>query len=239
MKVSNKFQFILFSLLISACTGGDEGSLLDNRITTCIRVNDYPYLDNYVKGVPCSANDLLCNEYLNIWKDLFIKQNGLTKEFFNKHITIYGTTFNDWDEGTSFMVCYEVKIDWAISYTCDQFQVKINSGSNLFPALPRDTYLTKENIETTIGQSYASRITKVMNTETLKFSSLDKAIKFLVAEANVTTLCPNRISIDEQTGELVLECSATYDFSKNECIAARVGLLNGEPVIHDTTCYWI
>lgn len=234
MRLLKAFQLILFSLSISACIGDKE---LENRITTCTRGDDYAYLDNYIKGTPCPDNSPQCNEYLDIWKELFMKQNNLTEEFFNEHITLYGTTFHDWNQGVSFSICYEIKIDWAIVYLCDKFPVKIKHGSNLFPSLPRDTYLTKENIETTIGKSYTSQITKVLNNEILKFTSMDNAVNFLIEKANVKTLCPNRISINGQTGELILECSAEYDFSKNECIQANVGLINGEPTINDTVCY--
>ncbi|MCE7861950.1 MAG: hypothetical protein DYG99_00260 [Bacteroidetes bacterium CHB5] len=234
MRPIKAFQLILFSLSISACIGDKE---LENRITTCTRGDDYAYLDNYIKGTPCSDNNSQCNEYLDIWKEFFMKQNNLTEDFFNEHITLYGTTFHDWNQGTSFNICYEIKIDWAIAYLCDKFPVKIKTGSNLFPSLPRGTYLTKENIETTIGKSYTSQITKVLNTEILKFTSMDNAVNFLIEKANVKTLCPNRISINGQTGELMLECSAEYDFSKNECIEAKVGLIDGESTINDTVCY--
>jgi hypothetical protein len=233
MRTIKAFQLILLYLVVSACVGDKE---FENRITTCTRGDDYAYLENYTKGTPCSDNDSQCNEYLDIWKELFKKQNNLSETFFNEHITLYGTTFSDWNEGISFRVCYEIAIDWAIIYQCDKFPVKIKNGSSLFPLLPRETYLTKENIETTIGKSHTSSITKVLNNEILKFTSMDNAVNFLIEKANVNTLCPNRISINEQTGELILECFAEYDFYKNQCIEAKVGLIDGESTINDTVC---
>lgn len=228
-------QLALSFLLISACS--KEFAEKENRNTSCTRENDYSYLDNYVKGSPCPDNDSQCNEYLNIWKEFFINRNNLTEDFFNKHITLYGTSFSEWNEGITFYICYEVKVDWAIVYQCDKFPVKIKSGSNLFSSLPRDTFLTKENIKTTIGESHTSQIAKIPNSDKLKFSSMEDAVNFLIEKARVNTLCPNRISINEQTGEYILECSAEYDFSKNECVAAKVGLINGESAINDVPCY--
>jgi hypothetical protein len=231
--LNRTFQTMFFALLISSCNGDKE---FEDRNTTCTRLDDYAYLEGYIKGTPCSDNDPLCSEYLRIWKGFFLEQNNITEDFFDKHIVLYGTRFNDWVQGASFNICYEVKIDWAIVYVCDQFPVKIKNGSYLFPTLPRDIYLTKENIATTIGESYTSSITKVLNTEILKFSSMNSAVNFLTGKANVDTLCPNRISLNGQTGELILECSAEYDFSKNECITASIGLIYGQTTINDTMC---
>jgi len=117
MKTRRNTTIVLILSLLYSCH--DEKQI---RKTACTQTSEYAYLDNYVKGSPCL--DSLCVAYQKIWKQVFMEKNGLTDDYFNKHITLYGSGVGDWDEGTSFSICYEVTIDWAIAYTCDQFIIK-------------------------------------------------------------------------------------------------------------------
>ena len=229
--------FILMLSLLFSCIKIEEKQI---RNTTCTKTSDYAYLDDYVKGSPCT--DSLCVLYQNIWKQIFMEKNGLTDDYFNKHITLYGSGIGDWDEGTSFSICYEVTVDWAIAYTCDQFIIKINEGNNLYPSLnlPRGTYLTKEKIMAAVdGYAFSSEIIKLSNAETLKFDSMDNAIKILAEKANVNMLCPLEIRIDKSTGELILEAWTQLDYKNNKCVQAIANLMNGETSTVDTPCYII
>ena len=190
-----------------------------------------------MNGTACADNSALCNEYLTIWKEVFLKKNNLTSDFFDQHITVKGTVFNDWNEGTSFNVCYVVKTGWALAYWCDHIPVQIKGSSNLLPALPRDTNLTKAQIETTLGEILTTQVGALTGTETLQFASAEQAVDFLIAKANVTNLCNAQVSIDPTTGEWMLECGAELDYAKNKCITAKVSLTSGEYTVSETFCY--
>ena len=183
----------------------------------------------------------LCEEYRNIWKEIFIEKNGLTEQYFSDHINIVNSHINDWNDGISISIGYTVKIDWAFVYTSDYFIIKIKEGTMLYPSLnvPRGVFLTKENIKTVIAaRAFSSEIIKLTPNEILKFNSKDNAFNFLIKQAKVSTLCLNKIYIDKVTGHISLKAWAEYDNEWNRCIEANLDLINEEAEIRDNPC-WI
>jgi len=232
MKIKNLLIFLFWTSFISSCN--DEKQI---KNVTCTPSAEYAYLDKYVMGTPCT--DSLCVAYQNIWKQLFMEKNDLTEGYFNKHIELFGSEISDWNDGTSFGICYKVKVDWAIAYNCDQFIIKIKEGNNIYPSLnlPRGTYLTKGNVKTVIhAQAFSSDITKLSNSEILKFNSFDNALTFLTNKAGANKLCSREISVDDSTGGLILECWAQYENEDNKCIDAKIDLINGSTSIVNTLC---
>jgi hypothetical protein len=187
----------------------------------------------------CTTN--LCTDYQEIWKKLFIERNGLTEDFFNKHIQINNTKTNDWQDGISYSIGYYVKVDWATTtYYIDQFVIKISKENILFPAIniPRDIYLSENHIKTILeADAFYSDMEKLSAAEKLKFKNTDAALKMLTSAAGVSKLCAGEIAINRETGNLELRSYAKYDGNQNECIYATIDLVTGKTTIINTPCY--
>jgi len=228
------FVFISLMFILTACEK-DELS----RQTTCVQSGDYDYLDNYKTDVMCTTNS--CIEYLAIWKELLIEKNNLSYDFVDSHIELSESEIYSWADGISFRVCYKFKIGWAVAYNCDQFIIKINADNTTYPTLdlPRCTYLSKEKIKIAVAnRAFSSNITKMTNTNSLKFVSMESALNNLIAFSGINALCMNQIILDSATGNLVLEASAQYENELNLCIQGKVDLISENKEVNDTPC-WI
>ncbi len=208
------------------------------RTVTCTQGSYYEYLDGYKIDSLCT--DSICVYYQNLWKDLFMEQNNLSKSYFENNIELCQSSINNWAQGTSFRICYKVKIDWIIAYECDQFIIKIDKESNWFPSFIRDTYLQKNDIKNAIEtHAFSSDIVKLSNIDTVQFDSFQNALEFLTKKADVNKLCSRRIYIDESTGNILLEAWGEYFNEYNSCIKGRLDLITGDTYITDTNCFII
>lgn len=206
------------------------------RNVTCSQIGYYTYLDKYPAGPLCTTD--ICNHYQTIWKELFLEKNGLTEAYFNEHIVLCQSDTSSCDEGFLYRISYRVKIDWAISWNSDQFIIKIKKDNNLYPSinLPRNEYLSKENIRTALdNKAFSSNMTTLSNDEILKFNSNETALDKLIKNANVNTLCTNWFYINE-LGHIALEAHAEYDNEINTCITGSVDLINGSTLFYDAPC---
>jgi len=191
------------------------------------------------------CTDSLTVKYLKIWKELFIQRNNLTGAFCDKHVEIEysersAPAVGDWNDGTSFGICYSIKIDWATAYVCDNFIININN--TLYPALnvPRNVYLNKAEIEKVLNmQAFSSEITKLTLDEKLKFKSLEDAINFAIQQAKVSTLnlTTNGVFIDRTTGHISLQTVESH-YEINKCIFVTLDLINGQINVVENVCYY-
>jgi len=185
------------------------------------------------------CTDPICEEYQDIWKEIFLQNNGLTEQYFNNHIKILETDISDWNSGTSFSICYNVTIDWAVVRKCDSFIIKINEKETTYPHLflPRGVFLTKEDIIKVVEwRAFSSGVTKLTFDKILKFNSLNEAMAFLTKQSKVNTLCSSDIYINRYTGRLSLKAYAEYECESNKCIFAELDLINGEVTFRDGAC---
>ena len=185
------------------------------------------------------CTDALCTKYMKIWKELLIQRNKLPEDYFCRHIELAKSSIDDWNDGTSFSICYSIKIDWAITYTCDQFIININN--NLIPTLdvPRNVYLDKKDIDKAINmQAFSSEINKLTSSEKLKFKSLEDAINFAIKQANVKILdlTARGVFIDRTTGHISLEAVESH-LENNKCTFVTLDLINGQINIDEGVCY--
>ncbi|WP_445733696.1 hypothetical protein [Mariniflexile sp.] len=224
------FFSIIFIFIILGCSS--ENAI---RNTTCV---EYEKPDYQILQI-CTSD--ICNEYYNIWKELIQEKNNINQGFFDNHIELQYVDLNSWADGISIRVCYKIKIGWAVVYNCDQFIVKIEKDNALYPTLnlPRNTYLTKENIKFAIEKrAFSSQIAKITNRSDLKFNDKNRALASLIAFSGLNTLCYNGISLDKTTGNLILDAYATYENEENSCVLGTIDLLTGEKKVRDTPC-WI
>ncbi|MCF6214282.1 MAG: hypothetical protein L3J45_09700 [Flavobacteriaceae bacterium] len=232
-----KYYLIVFITLTTILTACEKDKQI--RKTICVTSGDYDYLDNYKVDSICTSD--ICSEYLTIWRELLMEKNNLNQEFVDSHIELCQSKINSWANGISFRVCYKLKIGWAIAYNCDQFIIKIDANNTNYPSLdlPRDTYLTKDKIKIAVeNRAFSSEITKMTNATDLKFVSMESALNDLIYFSNVNVLCMNKITLDDVTGNLILQASAQYENEVNSCIQGTIDLISSDKNVNDTPC-WI
>lgn len=226
---------ILLALVLFSCKKKEPQA----RSLTCTQLDDYEYLNRYKIDSLCTSD--LCINYESIWKEFFIEENNLSESYFNNHIELVQSKIDFWSKGESFRICYKIKLDWAIAYQCDSFIIKIDSDDESYPSwnLPRDTYLSKEEIKVVAidNHFFSSRIDKLSNAETLKFTSFENTLNFLMNKAEINALCSGRVFINDLTGNLILEAWAQYENEYNKCIQAQVDLITGEAAIVESPCF--
>jgi hypothetical protein len=233
--MKHRMVFILICLLASLISCHKEKQ---DRIVSCDQRSYYAYLDNYQIGTLCTSD--ICQKYKMIWKELFMEKNNISESYFDEHIILCNSDTGSWNKGTSFNICYKVKIDWAIAWRCDQFIIKIKSGNNYYPSvdLPRDQFLSKNYIRTAIyARVFSSKMDTLSNEEVLRFKSFDSALDQLIKGSNVNTLCSNDIIVNN-LGHLTLEAYGEYKSEYNSCIMGEIDLISGNTKHNDTPC-WI
>jgi hypothetical protein len=230
--------FIFSSLLsISSCSWYNEG-IDESRKTSCVQQGLYDYLENDWADSICTTE--ICSIYTAIWKELFMKQNNMTEEYFSNHITIIHTeTSPPENEGGRFHIIYRMQNDWAIAEQGDGFVIRISEDNSRFPeiGLPRGTYLTLEEIESALDHGgFSSWIHKAPKTGPLKYSSMKEALDILIKVAGVDTLCFKRVFISRSVGTLTLEAYAIYEDVNNGCIEGTIDLVTGHTYVIDLAC---
>ncbi|MEQ8241708.1 MAG: hypothetical protein RIA69_21015 [Cyclobacteriaceae bacterium] len=168
--------------------------------------------------------------------NLYCSIKNLSPAFFEEHFKISNTRLNYWNDGISFSVCYELKIGWAIAYNCDSFQILFSENTSKFSSLPRNSLLNFEQIETTVGKTYSSRIDTISINPELKFATLEIALNTLIQAAKVNTLCNGRIFINDTSGNLIMEAYGEYADEFNSCIQGKIDLISGITESADIAC---
>jgi hypothetical protein len=198
---------------------------------------------------PCKAENELCERYLRVWKNLLLKRNNMSEEYFKKHITPVEAGAGPRGEGAGFVIWYKIKIDWAEIPGYNQFEVKLKPGESLyglnFLNFPTGVYLSEDEIEVLVNKSaFHSSIGLIKPIKKLKFSSQDEALKALQKIAgtdkikfkDLTYTVPGKRPGDD--GDPYLRGFGTIDYEKNECIRGYINLVTGEGHVSETAC-WI
>jgi len=156
-----KYRIFLISIVLStifySCKKDNQEE--QARTVTCTpHYSEYKILENY--KIDTISTSEICTGYFNIWKKIFKEQNNISDSFFNEHIIIRSYALESWNHGVSYRVRYYFQMGWATVSVSDKFMVKIYSSSNHYQNLPREVYLSEEEIRNEINQfSLYSRIT--------------------------------------------------------------------------------
>lgn len=127
-------------------------------------------------------------------------------------------------------------MDWATVLDSDKFIVKINPESYIYNTLPREVYLSEEEVRYAISLGkYTSEIV-TLSTSNLMFTTMDDALNYLIEVAGVNALCTSRIYLDNEIGHIMLEAWAEYENEENSCIQGEVDLINGDAESYDRVC---
>lgn len=232
---SYSIGLIALAFLLFSC---EPVEVMEPRETACSGfLSEYP-VD---RGEERICTDDICSKYLAIWMDLIKEKNDLSQEFVDSHIELHRTSLNSWKDGISFRVCYNIQIDWAVTYSCDKFIIKIDPANSQYPAipLPRNTELTKEQVEIAIEKgAFSSSLANISNATQILYPSFDDALSDLIEYSPVNTLCFTKISLDKKEGNLLFEAKAEYINEENSCIYGTANLTTGEMDTYDSLCYF-
>ncbi|MFC2104911.1 hypothetical protein ACFLSE_09105 [Bacteroidota bacterium] len=223
------FNIFFLSFILWSCEKDTQV-----RNVTCIPQDNYEYLDGYIINLNCTSDT--CLHYFDIWKELFKEENNVNDAFIDEKIEICQLHLHAWKEGISFHICYKVTKDWAIAWNCDKFVVKLNKDSRIYPSLPRDEYLSKNDIKYALSQNRIYSQIGQLSDSDIKFSSLDQALSKLIEAAEVNTLCFRRVYLNDENGNFLLEASGEYVDEDNLCVFGVIDLITGKTEIHDGVC---
>jgi hypothetical protein len=226
------------------CTKNDSDQLKDNsNQLKCDCSSGFPEPEAiYCPGQLCKSDS--CLTYFNIWKELFLSRNQMSREYFDNHITLCSTTLHKWAEGTSFEIFYKVKIEWAEYRLLDKFIIYI--ASNLYPGLnvPRNVLLSKIQVESVLNGNYFSSQSGIITpVNELKYSSAVDAMKALINASEVDTFCFGSVSFPQRSlkkytvGHPYFTASGVLNWNENKCINGLIDLITGETKINQDICY--
>ena len=220
-----KFSLLLAVGFAIAIFSSCENKALEKEFVYCSEFADFE--------TPCNTGDCwddeICPRYQQIWKELFLKETGITENDFYKYVflcgsgmsvsSIPGVTY--W---TNFNTRYQIRVGWAMVENWDYFIIQYESGD----------FLTKEDIESErTVQNYRERLADYFaNPNILKFASLESAMAHLKVQTQIHNLCVSSIRFDLDTGDIILyAANSSADFTHscdNLSIDARLNLITGE-----------
>jgi len=207
------------------------------REVACYPSEGFDYLE-YSTTWDSLCTSELCSTYTAIWKELKIDRSTLTEPYFDSHFEVT-SAYNTSGSGESFYISYRVQNDWAIAFGGDAFVIKIAEENTKYPeiGLPRETYLSCEEIAALLdNRGFNSKISEIPKTGPLKYASREEAMNALIQEAEVDTLCFNRIFLSRHLGTLTLEAFAEYQDTEGECIKGTIDLITGQTNISSVAC---
>jgi len=182
---------------------------------------------------PCNTGDCwddeICPRYQQIWKELFLKETGITENDFSKYVFLCGSgtsasSIPGVTSWTNSNTRYQIRVGWAVVENWDSFIIQRESGN----------FLTKEDIESErTPRKYRERLADYLaNPNILKFASLESAMAHLRVQTQIDDLCVFSIHFDIDTGDIILKAinsSSDFTFScDNLSIDVRLNLITGE-----------
>jgi hypothetical protein len=230
-------------------------SILFLVIFSCSKTEDLLKVDcshslGYPSGVTCSGTICqsdTCNNYVGIWKDLFLKKNQMTEQYFNNHITLCKiATYKYANQGIQFEITYKFSIDWFETSFEEGFMIWLDPSylqNNPTVSLPSKTLLTKNQIKDNINNPYFGyTIHKISSIDHLRYSTRQTAINALARAAGVVDMCASTLSIQYQNienpplGHPMLKASAVLNWNENKCVSGIMDLSTDYLKVENQAC---
>ncbi|MCB9230925.1 MAG: hypothetical protein H6581_04645 [Bacteroidia bacterium] len=187
----------------------------------------------------------VCDKYITIWENLFKSRNQISDEWFNQHVSLVSTETTSWVENESFLVHYQISIDWAKIDLHDKLAIKIHQDELYFPkgTLPLNLELNEAEINLCLDHlAFGSQMATVNPISELRFSSRKQALAELERLADHVQLKPRELYFKKQkptfnaNGNPYLPAFGVIDNEANQCISGEIDLVTGIGEINLTTC---
>ncbi|TSA25029.1 hypothetical protein D4R71_06040 [bacterium] len=173
-------------------------------------------------------------ELLEKWEKALLKQNNITKEYFDKHIFVYNVRYDFWDkvginEPFTFIIDYYFEVDWAKTHLKDYYVLEKHEHPKL---KYHQTKITRiDPIESVIPmQEVIDKVSSIsdsifMNVNNLKLYRRQK-------NKNIDS----KITYDIR---FLIEFQGNFDFKNNRCLMGKMYLDTGEVETKKTCIYLI
>jgi hypothetical protein len=232
-----KTRYLIFGFLFLgqlSCTYHDVSlSSFENLSKVdCSHSPEYPSVVTCSESI-CQSDT--CNNYLGIWKELFLTKNQMTEQYYNNHITLCKIAVYKYaNQGIQFEITYKFSIDWFETSLEEGFMVWLYPSylqDNPTITLPSETLLSKDQISNNINNPFFGYpIHTISPIDHLKYASREEAIDSLALAAGVEGMCVNTLSIQYQNkdnpslGHPILEAYAVLNMNENRCVSGIMDL---------------
>lgn len=182
-------------------------------------------------------------KYLPIWKQAFQKYNGITDEYFNKHIFVIGTSVSynkriiDGKEEKRFSVTYYYSVDWAHIKLTDSFPYSLEG---IFDGITLEELQQElqRHLNAPIFQNKYQQIFYFHKVKPISSIATKKQVKRAVR--NASSLLGFDINKDiflDLDGQLAIRLFGKVDFAENKCLSGTIILENAQVLeIRDVPC---
>ncbi len=118
--------------------------------------------------------------YIEMWEQLFQRQNGMNSKYFAEHIKLKSSERLNNEYGEYFRVDYTVSFDWFEAHVADSFMIFINGVPDTSLIMPKNQYLWYAVVDQLIKSDLLnSHISYVGSWDQLVYTDLDEAKKYL------------------------------------------------------------
>jgi hypothetical protein len=191
----------------------------------------------------CGTTD--CKQYYSVWKNLFMKRNGISETWFRKHVRPFESEISGWSQGESFRVGYSVDIEWMNCIQYDQFIIRTDETTYPQLNINRGPYLTEEEIDRAVsGFAFSSHIAVINPVEKLAFSSKRDALKSLHRQTGTSGMSaggfkyPAAKPIFTPSGNPIMDASGDLNREENICQFGEIDLVNKEAEAWENACWY-
>lgn len=196
------------------------------------------------------APEGISEKYLPVWKRLFMEKNGISNDYFDKHIKILETGIStDQSRQLSpnsrgreyFEILYNIKVDWIELNNADHLVIRQKDQQDY---LSIDAFIAEEkNAKETFQQAG-----KFIPIEKAPVSFEEAVVKLQQINADAKYLKPVYLTLGFKSpsydkeqianGGVLLYGEGTIDFKKNKCVEGYFNLVTGKGSTMRTVCWY-
>jgi len=193
--------------------------------------SEEPDADHLCERAKASKKD-----YIPIWREEFLKRNGMTAAYFDEHVRVIDTTVQCWQSGATFRIAYRVSYEWTSAEHSDEFLILLYEHEPAWRHrdVPRDTLFNAADVSRAIDWRIASaHIGLVAMLEELQFPTRELAIAALERAAHGEIGDSRQGYID---GRPHLDAEGIISSPENRCFRGDLDLVTGKVDVQDGPC---
>lgn len=186
------------------------------------------------REIPTYLPDLTL-KLLSEWENVWIKENNVTKEYFDKHILVYNVRYKFWDEididsPFSFIIEYYFEVDWAKAHLKDYYVLPKFEHPKLKSKQTKIALINK--IDEVVSMNYVvEKVSAISDSIYMNVNNTTLHYKKRNIHDDMKTKSRNEIlKLRQQPlkGRLIIEFQGNYDFKNNRRLMGKIYLDTGE-----------